>query len=434
MDIKKINFRQPKDMLPAILYFPILFLAYFTIDLFSGSTTEEKANQKDDYLSAELPEATTDSILSDKMSSMSDQYGNVSDLSAVDNIENDQDSLNKKEEYNSRYNSSEADLVRQQESQRKEAEELARMQDRVGQRRRGRSSSTSYVPSVSDSDVARMEKRRRKRAKEEIDNSIYGSPSYTVPNSSNEGDGEKLSSGLFSGTGGNYPLQYDNYGNPISPSNSNTHNNRGSGNYGFEELPDNNAERVVKKTKQSSDYFNTISRRNAPSNLIRAIVDENVKAIDGTRIRLRLLDDIEVGTTTIKKGTYLYAAMSGFSQQRVKGNIQSIFANDNIFSVSLSIYDTDGLEGLYVPRSAFRETSKEMMESVTQGGNNIIDNTGSSSGIKGWGNQVVQNASQKAMNAIGKIVRKNVVHIKYGTLVYLIDASQIQQSSKIKRK
>ena len=409
-------------------------MAYFTIDLFSGSTTDEKANQKDDYLSAELPEATTDSILSDKMSSMSDQYGNVSDLSAVDNIENDQDSLNKKEEYNSRYNSSEADLVRQQESQRKEAEELARMQDRVGQRRRGRSSSTSYVPSVSDSDVARMEKRRRKRAKEEIDNSIYGSPSYTVPNSSNEGDGEKLSSGLLSGTGGNYPLQYDNYGNPISPSNSNTHNNRGSGNYGFEELPDNNAERVVKKTKQSSDYFNTISRRNAPSNLIRAIVDENVKAIDGTRIRLRLLDDIEVGTTTIKKGTYLYAAMSGFSQQRVKGNIQSIFANDNIFSVSLSIYDTDGLEGLYVPRSAFRETSKEMMESVTQGGNNIIDNTGSSSGIKGWGNQVVQNASQKAMNAIGKIVRKNVVHIKYGTLVYLIDASQIQQSSKIKRK
>ena len=44
--------------------------------------------------------------------------------------------------------------------------------------------------------------------------------------------------------------------------------------------------------------------------LIMAIIDENVKAVDGSRVRLRLLDDIEIGDETIKKGTYLYGGVS----------------------------------------------------------------------------------------------------------------------------
>ena len=53
--------------------------------------------------------------------------------------------------------------------------------------------------------------------------------------------------------------------------------------------------------------------------------------------------------------------MSGFGSQRVKGNIKSILINDNIIKVNLSIYDTDGLEGLYVPSSNFRETTKDVV-------------------------------------------------------------------------
>ena len=35
MDIlKKINWKQPKYMLPLIIYFPLLFVGYFVIDLF----------------------------------------------------------------------------------------------------------------------------------------------------------------------------------------------------------------------------------------------------------------------------------------------------------------------------------------------------------------------------------------------------------------
>ena len=58
---------------------------------------------------------------------------------------------------------------------------------------------------------------------------------------------------------------------------------------------------------------------------IRDSIDEEVKAVDGSRVRLRLLDDIEIGDETIRKGTYLYATMSGFGKQRLQGKVESIF-------------------------------------------------------------------------------------------------------------
>lgn len=64
--------------------------------------------------------------------------------------------------------------------------------------------------------------------------------------------------------------------------------------------------------------------------MIKAIIDENVKAVDGSRVRLRLLDDVEIGEMIVKKGAYLYATMSGFSSQRVKGTVKSVLVDDEI--------------------------------------------------------------------------------------------------------
>lgn len=113
--------------------------------------------------------------------------------------------------------------------------------------------------------------------------------------------------------------------------------------------------------------------------MITAIIDENVKAVDGSRVRLRLLDDVEIGDVTVRKGTYLYAIMSGFGKQRVNGKVESVFYNEEIIKVSLSIFDTDGLEGLYVPISQFRETAQDVVSSAMQG-SNIIDNSSTRSG------------------------------------------------------
>lgn len=55
--LEKINFRQPKYMLPAILYFPLLGTSYFIFDLFQTETIEiqDKALQTTEFLNPELP-------------------------------------------------------------------------------------------------------------------------------------------------------------------------------------------------------------------------------------------------------------------------------------------------------------------------------------------------------------------------------------------
>lgn len=46
------------------------------------------------------------------------------------------------------------------------------------------------------------------------------------------------------------------------------------------------ASEVVKKVKTTSDYFNTLARSGEEPKLIKAIIDEDIKAVDGSRVRL----------------------------------------------------------------------------------------------------------------------------------------------------
>lgn len=55
----KINFREPKYMLPAVLYIPLLVASYFIFDLFHTETAEipDKTLQTTEFLNPDLPDA-----------------------------------------------------------------------------------------------------------------------------------------------------------------------------------------------------------------------------------------------------------------------------------------------------------------------------------------------------------------------------------------
>lgn len=102
--LEKINFRQPKYMLPAILYLPLLGASYFIFDLFRTEKAEvqDTTLQTTEFLNPELPEATLkngDGIGS-KYENMTKSWGRIQDYTAVDNIERDEPDENK-EEYES---------------------------------------------------------------------------------------------------------------------------------------------------------------------------------------------------------------------------------------------------------------------------------------------------------------------------------------------
>ncbi|WP_312340351.1 conjugative transposon protein TraM [Sphingobacterium sp.] len=180
----------------------------------------------------------------------------------------------------------------------------------------------------------------------------------------------------------------------------------------------------VRKADDTESVFNTV-RDNPNDSFIQAIIDENITGYVDSRLRIRLMDDLLVGSNLIHKGTYLYAKISGFTGQRVLLSITSIMQGGKILPVKLDLYDNDGLQGLYVPASAFREFSKELGANSSQG-----------ISIQGGENQsqiimgVIQRMFQSTTTAVSRYIRKNRAKIKYNTLVYLIDPQALRENQK----
>jgi conjugative transposon TraM protein len=169
---------------------------------------------------------------------------------------------------------------------------------------------------------------------------------------------------------------------------------------------------VQKKSVETMD-FNTIRPpKNEP--FISAVIDENLTGFAGSRIRIRLLEDIVVGKSTVKAGTFLYALINDFTEQRVTMQVKSILCENQILPVKLDLYDMDGLPGLYVPQSAFREFTRDLGTNTVQG----VSIDGSASFLMSTVDKVFQSSS----SAIAGIIRKNKAKLKYNTYIYLIDS------------
>lgn len=387
--LKKINWKQPKYMIPIIIYFPLLFVGYFVNDLFHT----EKAEIPDgltttEYLHPDLPDAKMKGDgIGNKYESMLKSYGKIDDYSALGNIERNEEDT--REEYESKYTDEEREQLEAQE-----AAKLAEMQRQLQESaQKGQEIAQGGSPSEEDR-IARS-KQREQEAMDELNRAIAQArlqaqqsmmPAATDTADAGQREGKVEASDK-------------------------------------KKTDDDEPQEVVKKVKVTSDYFNTLCDNDKETSLIKAIIDENIKAVDGSRVRLRLLDDIEINDVVVPKGSYLYATMSGFGSQRVKGNVQSIMVDDDIVKVSLALYDTDGLEGLYVPSSQFRETTKDVGSGALSNTSSLTNSsTTSGNSLATWGAQTITNAVQKTSNAISKAIKKNNAKLKYGTFVYLINS------------
>lgn len=177
---------------------------------------------------------------------------------------------------------------------------------------------------------------------------------------------------------------------------------------------------VTKGAKNGN--FNSIYKENDGS-FIRAVIDEELKGYMGSRVRLRLLEDIYVGSLKLDKGTFLYALISGFNLQRVNLKIVSVMYQNEILPINLSIYDLDGMEGLYVPSSAFREMTRTMGQNVVQGSNMSMDNGD-------FFQTALTSMYRSTSQTIAKLIRKNKVKLKYNSFIYLIDNKDLQDKRK----
>ena len=383
IDLKKINWKQPKYVLPAILYPLILGTGWLVIDMFKTEVKDapDKNLEETEYLNANLPQAQIkDEGIGNRRESMEKSFGRIQDYSAVENI--DRNNEEQVEDYDSRYLDEDLALLDKEAAAR--TEELMRMQELPDEQERLAAEEARNAEALAELEKALSE--ARLKGQQSVVDTRQAIDSVAVA--------------TVTATEAQTIEVNENAVNALDE--------------------DSDSETVVKAKRPSSSYFNTLAENEPEPRLIKAIIDEDIKAVDGSRVRLRLLDDIEINDVMMPKGSYIYATMSGFGQQRVKGSVKSLMVDDELIKVNLTIYDTDGLEGLYVPNSQFRETAKEVAggafdQSMT------INNTSSDNSFNQWGMQAIQNAYQKTSNAISKMIKKNRVKLKYGTFVYLVN-------------
>lgn len=396
--LRKINFKQPKYMLPALVYLPLLFTGYFLIDMFhtKKAEIEDPTMQSTEYLNPNLPKARVKEELEGKYESMVKSFGKIDDISAVATIDRE-DKTAPEENYQSHYSEDDLAAIEENAARQAEAEaKLREMERRLAESaRKGEEMGASNPFPLTEKEMLIQSQQREKELQDELEQLLAQTREEAASKMQNQAV-------EISGT---ITVNENAVSQPAETS---------------------EAQEVVKRSRQSSDYFNTISENEPQSNMIKAIIDEDIRAVDGSRVRLRLLDDIVIGNITMPRGSYLYAIMSGFGSQRVKGTVQSLLYQDQLIKVSLSLYDTDGLEGLYVPESAFRETTKDVA-SGAMSSNMSINQGGYDHSLAQWGMQVAQNAYQRTTNAISKAIKRNKAKLKYGTFVYLVNGKETQQ-------
>ena len=393
--LKKLNLKQPKYVFPLIVLLPLLFLGYTVAQFFTGSS-DGKTGVVTDSINMSLPDARSDGLDS-KMAAMDKHFSESGAFSAVNGIGDD---VVEKDTTGSGYNDEELAKIQQANAERlaqQEAEaNLQRSYAENSRRLNGYSSGSSGRSSRSQqddlNDYAReleniqnrsMERQRRYYAEQE------------QKDKEEEAEQRRQQQEMIDALTGN--------GKKKSKGNEKTE--------------------VVEKVKEkNAEQFNTVtSAETADEPLIKAIIDKTTKAREGTRLRFKLLDDVTVKGIRLKKGSYLYGIVTGFSQQRVMANITSILVGNKFIKVNLSVYDNDGMEGFYVPESTFREMVKDASASVAN--QSINFDTGGSTGISAelLALQALQNVYRSTSSAVSNNIRKNKARIKYNTIVYLIN-------------
>lgn len=414
--MKKLNLKQPKYIFPLVVFLPLTFLAYEVSNMFDGNSTAS-TKVATDSLNMELPDADNQAM-KDKMASMGDRGMGEGGYSAIDGLGNDEET---KDSSGNGYSEGEmdqidkdnADRIAQQKAQEEMERSLAESRKHINAYSGG-----GYGGSYGGGGSRRSSGSSRR---DELDD--YAKElEYIQKRSQAAQRAIDAGSGNYGGYGDGND-SYGNYDNPYAGGyGGNGRSNRQTG--GKSKKNSEKVQTVEKVNSPNADHFNTVSAtKNVDAPLIKAMIDKTTKAHEGTRLRFKLLDDVTINKVLLKKGTYLYGLVTGFGQQRVRANITSILVGSKFIKVNLSVYDNDGMEGFYVPESAFRDMMKEAGSQAMQQNMQFGNNYGSTLNGESVALQALQNIYQSASNAVSANMRKNKARIKYNTIVYLINTS-----------
>jgi conjugative transposon TraM protein len=367
----KIRFKDPKYIIPLILL-PFIFILNYLFMNFLPEEKKESILDNKQELNMSLPDPNLDKInIDDKMDNLKNTFDGETDYTAIsENVKEGQVNGNVEE---SLYTG-------------KEAEELIRLQDSLKSIRGKRNIISDYLPGRSK---AAEESERLELQKNELERS------------SRDNDEDQFMREM---------KMLDSVLNPEK--------------YVKDEVLE-NVEQPVEEPKDikivanaenmSNPYFNTISEGETKKN-IEGLLDEKIKVYQGSRIRIKLQNDILIDGIEIKANSYIYGIVSSFGAQRINVTVNSIAVNNMIYDVSLEVYDLDGIQGLYIPSSKFREFTQSLGSQSAQSTQNATQN-----GEKSFVMDLATEVARITSKTVSSIIKKNKAQLKYNTRIILIN-------------
>ena len=183
--------------------------------------------------------------------------------------------------------------------------------------------------------------------------------------------------------------------------------------------------RNASNNSSSQNRFTTsvgsLRNETVAKNTMRAIIDETKSIKLGDEVKMRLMEDIQIGSVVVPKGTTV-VARSTLSANRLQLKVSSIEYQGRIIGVDLSAFDLNGQEGLYVPLSTEAVGIKALGEGLAETA------TGGISIQQSGKDQILANVSNGLIRAGGNYLRSKAgevkIKIKAGYQLYLYDKSQ----------
>ena len=151
-------------------------------------------------------------------------------------------------------------------------------------------------------------------------------------------------------------------------------------------------------------------------NTISACVATDQSVIDGQSVRLRTLEPMWIGNSLLPKNTAI-VGVARLQGERLEIKIENIEALGCIMEVDLSVYDSDGQEGINIPNSMESDALHEI-------GANMGSTMGSSINLTtNAGAQLVSDVGKGLINGVSQYLNKKLrtvkVHLKSGYKIML---------------
>lgn len=151
-------------------------------------------------------------------------------------------------------------------------------------------------------------------------------------------------------------------------------------------------------------------------NALEAVIHETQSIVNGSIVKMRLTSDVFINGTLIPRNSFVFGTAS-LKGERLELKISTIKFRNSIFPVELSVYDMDGINGIYIPGAINRDVAKASADRSMQ-----------SIGIEGlndsWGAQAATMGVEAAKTLLSKKVKLIKVVVKAGYQVLLYDEKE----------